>query len=186
MAVQVPRRRFTIEEYHQMAQAGIFSEDDLVELIEGEIVEMTPISSKHAACVDRLNQLLSHRLRQAAIVRVQSPIRLSERSEPQPDVALLRPRPDFYAQEHPGAHDVFLVVEVAETSAIYDREVKLPLYARSGIPDVWIVDLESQRVEKYSNPSSRGYSEVQRAVQGQSIAPQAFPDIELAVDDILG
>ena len=112
-----------------MARAGILREDDRVELLDGEILEMTPIGSRHAACVDRLNQLFSDQVRRRAIVRIQNPIRLSERSEPQPDLTLLRPRPDFYAQAHPGPGDVLLVVEVAETSADVDRDVKVPLYS---------------------------------------------------------
>src|SRR5262245_37141744 len=116
MAVQVSRRLFTVDEYYQMAQAGILHEDDRVELIEGEIIETAAIGSRHAACVDRLNQLFSGRVAGRAIVRVQNPIRLSQRSEPQPDLALLRPRADFYATGHPGPQDVLLVVEVADTS----------------------------------------------------------------------
>lgn len=116
MAVRLLRRSFTVEEYYRMAQAGILTEDDRVELIEGEIIKMTPLGSRHAACVDRLTQLFSARIRGQAIVRVQNPIRLSERSEPQPDLALLRFRPDFYATAHPGPQDVLMVVEVAETS----------------------------------------------------------------------
>jgi len=126
MAAPLVRHRFTVEEYHRMGQAGILSEDDRVELIEGEIVEMAPVGSRHAACVKRLNALLSRRAGGRALVSVQDPIRLGEHSEPQPDLALLKPREDFYAAAHPGPEDVLLVIEVAETSLEYDREVKLP------------------------------------------------------------
>lgn len=108
MPIQLLKRRFTVEEYRQMAQAGILGEDDRVELIEGEIVEMTPIGSRHAACVKRLNHLLTQQVRERALVSVQDPIRLSAHSEPQPDLALLVPRPDFYARRHPGAAEVLL------------------------------------------------------------------------------
>ncbi len=135
MTARLLKRLFTIEEYHKMAQAGILTEDDRAELIEGEIVEMAPIGSRHAACVARLTALLS-RVQDRAILWVQNPIRLGEHSEPQPDVALLSLRPDFYAQAHPGPQDVLLLVEVAETSPGDDREVKLFLYARAAISEV--------------------------------------------------
>ena len=186
MAVQLLRRRFTVEEYHRMAQAGVFTEDDRVELIEGEIVDMTPIGSLHAACVRRLDHLFSSRLGQQVLVSVQNPLRLGPDSEPQPDLALLRPRADFYAQAHPGPEDVLLVVEVAETSAEYDRTVKLPLYARSGIREAWLVDLATGSVEVSSNPSPEGYQRVRSIRRGDRLTLEAFPGLELAGDDLLG
>ncbi len=186
MAAQVMKRLFTVTEYYQMAKAGIFSEDDRVELIEGEVVEMAPIGSRHAACVDRLNRLFSEWAGGHVIVRVQSPIRLGQYSEPQPDLALLQPRDDFYARAHPEPEDVLLVVEVAETSAAYDREMKVPLYARAGILEVWLVDLAEACIQVYRKPSPEGYKEVQRMEHGQRLSPQALPDRELAVDAVLG
>jgi hypothetical protein len=186
MPVQLLRRSFTVEEYHKMAQVGILSEDDRVELLEGEIVEMTPIGSRHAACVNRLNRLFSDRVGAQAIVSIQNPIRLSERSEPQPDLALLKPEPDFYAMAHPGPEDVLLVIEVAETSPDYDREFKIPLYARAGIPEAWLVDLQAEAIEVYRKPSPQGYGEVRRAGRNQRIAPKPLPELELAVADLLG
>jgi len=186
MAVQLLRRCFTVDEYHRMAQVGILSEDDRVELIEGEIVETAPIGSRHAACVDRVAQLFFERAARRAIVRVQNPIRLGKHSEPQPDLVLLRPRPDFYAQGHPGPEDVLLVVEVAETSAEYDRTIKLPLYARSGIPEVWLVDLAAAAVEVHRRPTPEGYQEVQRVRRGERLAPHTFPDLDLVVAEVLG
>ena len=185
MAVQLLRRCFTVEEYHRMGQFGILSEDDRVELIEGEIVEMTPIGSRHAACVARLTALFS-RVQPRGIVWVQNPIRLGQRSEPQPDLALLRPRPDFYDEAHPGTADVLLVVEVAETSGNVDRKVKVPLYARAGVPEVWLVDLGGECIEVYRNPGSQGYQEVRRVQRGERLAPHALPDLDLAVADVLG
>lgn len=186
MAVEVLRRTFTVDEYHQMAQAGILSEDDRVELLEGEIVEMTPIGPRHAALVDRLTRLFSSHAGERAIVRVQSPIYLGEHSEPQPDLALLRPRPDFYAEAHPRPEDVLLVVEVAETSADVDRERKVPLYGQAGVPETWLLDLTGECVEVYTRPTSHGYGEVRRFWRGDHLSPRAFPDLELAVDDVLG
>lgn len=186
MPAQLTRHRFTVEEFHQMAQAGILSEDDRVELLEGEIVEMTPIGSRHAACVNRLNRLFSEGIGGRAIVSVQNPVRLSEHSEPQPDLTLLKPRPDFYAAAHPGPKDVLLVVEVAETSSDYDRQVKITLYAQAGVPEAWLVDLGGNTIAVYRKPSSGGYGEVRQVRGGQRIALEAFPDLGLSVADILG
>lgn len=186
MAVQVSRRLFTVHEYYQMAQAGILNEDDRVELIEGEIIEMAAIGSRHAACVDRLTQLFVVHVAGQAIVRIQNPIHLSERSEPQPDLALLRPRLDFYAAGHPGPQDVLLVVEVADTSIGFDREIKIPLYASAGIPEAWLVNLPEDRIDMYRRPTSTGYQEVQRLEGGMRLSPLAFSALVLPVDDILG
>ncbi len=186
MALQLTRRRFTVDEYHQMARAGILGEDDRVELIDGEIVEMAPIGRRHAGCVNYLNGLFGERLRGATVVSVQNPVRLGERSEPQPDVALLRPRPDYYRFGHPRPPDVLLIVEVAESSAALDRRVKLPLYARSGIPEVWLVDLGKETIRAYRDPSPDGYRTARTFRRGERLSPSAFPDLELAVAEILG
>ncbi len=185
MGVQVQRRLFTVEEYHRMAEAGILSEDDRVELIEGELVAMSPIGSRHAATVARLTTLLFP-VRGRGILWVQNPIRLGAYSEPQPDVALLRYRPDFYASAHPGPEDILLIVEVAETSADYDRSVKIPLYARHGIPEAWLVDLLEERIEIYRHPTPQGYRSLHIAHRGETVRPTALPDLELSVDEILG
>jgi len=178
-------RRFTVEEYHKLAEVGILSEDDRVELIEGEIVVNSPIGSQHAACVNRLNRILSHKVRDQAIVSVQNPIHLSEHSEPQPDLALLRPHPDFYADQHPGPPDVLLVIEVAETSQEYDKSVKLPLYARHGVPEVWLVDLARRRIEVHKKPQGERYMNVQEVKGGEAIAPEALPELEVSAEEIL-
>jgi Uma2 family endonuclease len=130
MAQLPAARRFSVHEYHQMAAAGILNEDDPVELIEGEIVEMPPMGSPHAACISRLTQILVTQAGNLADVRVQLPVRLDERSEPEPDLALVKPRADSYASAHPGPDDVLSVIEVADTTLHYDRSVKGPLYAR--------------------------------------------------------
>jgi Uma2 family endonuclease len=185
-AVKLQRHLFTVEEYHRMAEAGIFGEDDRVELLDGEIVEMTPIGSRHAACVDRLTHLLVEQVRGRAIVRVQNPIRLGQHSEPQPDLALLKPRSDFYAEAHPGAEDVLLVVQVAESSADSDRAVKVPLYARAGIPEVWLVDLAGVKIEVYREPMPHGYQDVRTVRGGQRLSPHTLPDLDLAAEAVLG
>ncbi len=184
MSITVAKRLFTVEEYHEMARAGILDEDDRVELLAGEIVEMSPIGSRHAACVDQLNKILVQQIGNKAIVRVQNPIRLSPYSEPQPDLALLKPREDFYANGHPTPEDVFLIIEVAESSVEFDRDVKLPLYAEAGIPEVWIVDLEARFLEVYRNPTARTYSIIKKYKPKERIAPQAFPEVTVDLEDL--
>ena len=186
MAAQLLRRRFTVLEYHQMGQVGILGEDDRLELLEGEIVEMAPIGSRHQAVVDRLTRLFSNQSEDVALVRVQGPVRLGEETEPQPDLLLLAPRSDFYASAHPGPDDVLLLVEVSDTSTEYDREVKLPLYARYGIAEVWLVSLEAGAIEVYRSPTNQGYQEVSQTGRNQRVSPVAFPQLELAVSEIIG
>ncbi len=186
MSIQLLRRRFTVEQYHQMAEAGILTENDRVELLDGEIVEMSPIGRRHAACVRRLIGLFSQQVGERAIVDAQNPVKLSDRSEPQPDIVLLQPREDFYEAGHPQPQDILLLVEVADTTAEFDREVKIPLYASSRIAEVWLVDINGQCLEIYREPGANGYQNVQKLLRGQSIFIQAFPDINLTVDEILG
>lgn len=182
----VPARRlFTVDEFVRMAQADVFRPDDRLELLEGEILQMTPIGSAHAACVARLTHIFS-RLADRAVLFVQNPVRLSERSLPQPDLALLRPREDFYAAAHPGPSDVLLLVEVADTTLAYDRDVKVPLYAQAGIAEVWVVDLEGRVVWVYREPGAGGYGWVRRFGPGERLDLAAFPDFGVAAKEVLG
>jgi Uma2 family endonuclease len=178
--------RLNVSQYHQMSEAGIFSENDKVELINGEIIEMSPIGRRHAACVDRINRLFSNILGIKVIVRVQNPIILNNLSEPEPDIALLKPRADFYESGHPQPQDIFLLIEVADSSLEYDRDVKIPLYATSGISEVWLVDIYEQVIIVYRYPSENGYSDIQTLSRGEKLSIQAFPEINLVVNDILG
>jgi Uma2 family endonuclease len=185
--VALRRHRFTIQEYHRMGEAGIFDGDDRVELIEGDIVRMPPIGPVHASEVDRLTAMFTARLRDRAIVRVQNPLALpAQTSEPLPDVILLRPRPDFYRSGHPEPEDALLVVEVMDSSARYDRRVKLPLYARAGVLEVWLVDLSVASIEVYRDLAAHDYSERRVLSRGESLAIQAFPDIVFSVADLIG
>ena len=186
MSDELHRRRFTVSEYHRMAEAGILDEDDRVELIEGEIVKMSPIGRKHASHVDRLTRLFCRRLRDRAIVRVQNPIILGRRSEPQPDFSLLRPKPDFYYSGHPGPKDILLALEIADSSLRYDREIKLPLYAKYGIQETWLLIVDRGIVETYRTPGAQGYGDIQVRERGQRIAAAAFPGVKFAVTDLLG
>jgi Uma2 family endonuclease len=184
--VQVLTHRFTVDEYHQMARAGILREDDRVELIDGEIVDMSPIGREHQAAVDVLNYRLTAGLGLRAIVRVQGSIRLGLHSEPEPDLVLLRPRASFYRDIDASPGDVLLLIEVSDASLDYDRTVKLPRYALAGISEAWVVNLPAGQVEVYRSPTPDGYREVQRFPRGGRLAPAAFPDLSLAVDEIVG
>lgn len=185
MAVDLKRRRFNADEYERMGRAGILGEDDRVELIDGEIVEMTPIGLRHADCVNRINSSLVLAFNDVAVILVQNPIRPSDRSEPQPDLALVRRRGGLYASSHPRPADILLVAEVADTSLEYDRRVKVPLYARAGIPEVWLVDLNQETVTAYRDPRRGNYRTAHVVRRGDELAPSAFPDLVLSVADLL-
>ena len=181
---EVTRRRFTVHDYHRMGEAGILHEDDRVELIEGEIVEMAAIGTRHFACVNQLTRSLVREVGDAAIVSVQNPVRLSERLEPQPDMTVIRARD--YEGSLPGPEDVLLLIEVSDTTLAYDRNVKLPLYARAGIPEVWIVDLMGEVIERHTGPSGDGYRRVERARRGEEIRSSALPEPSFRVEAVLG
>lgn len=184
--ILVRRRRFTVDEYYRMAEAGVLHEDDRVELIDGEVISMSPIGNRHGAAVDRLTELLVLRLAPRATVKVQNPLRIDQHSEPQPDLVVARRREDFYAAGHPRPDDTLLVVEVGDTSARFDRVVKAPLYARSGVPEVWLVDVVADEVRVLRAPGPEGYTDDAVKRRGEVISPGAFPDLVLRVDDVLG
>jgi hypothetical protein len=176
----IRRHRYTVQEYLRLGEAGILRADDRVELIEGEIVDMAPIGSRHAGKVERLRRLLERALGDAVLVFTQNPIVLGPRSAPQPDLALLQPRADFYEAAHPGPADVILLVEVADTTQRYDRQVKLPLYARHGIPEAWLVDLEENAMEVFREPSADGYRHAERLADLTAVPVAGWPGV--AVD----
>lgn len=184
-APAITKRRFSIKEYYLMADAGILSPRDRVELIDGEIVQMAPIGSYHAACVNTLNRLFMEMLGRRVVVSVQNPVRLSERSEPEPDIALLRPRADAYQESHPGPDDVMLIVEVSHSTVEYDRDVKTPLYAEAGIPELWLVNLDEDYIDGLSDPDGSIYRTTRRYARGDRIAPALLPDALLDVSQIL-
>ncbi len=181
---QVTRWRFTVHDYHRMGEVGILHEDDRVELIEGELVEMAVIGTRHFSCVNRLTRLLVMNVGDEAIVSVQNPVRLNEYTEPQPDLTVIRPRD--YRVSLPVPEDVLLLIEVSDTTLSYDRGVQLPLYARAGIREVWIVNLPAETMERYTSPSADGYRNSERARRGETLASTALPDLTQSVDQILG
>lgn len=181
--------RFTVDDLERMVQTGILAEDDRVELIDGEIIEMTPAGSRHAACVRRLNAWLTPRLAGALVVSVQDPLRLHETEKtllPVPDFAILRPRADFYADSHPTAADALLVIEVADSSVLYDRNVKAQHYAGAGIPEYWLADLTRDEVTVHTRPEGGAYRHLQTAGRGAVVPTSALPQLGIRVDDIFG
>jgi len=186
MVVQILRWQFTVADFARMAAAGIFAEDDRVELIDGEVRVMSPIGPRHAAIVKRLNALLSRQVATTAIISVQDPIQLTDYTEPQPDIAVIRVREDFYAHAHPLSADVLLVVEVAETSLEYDREEKVPRYAQARIPEVWLIDVERETVTQYTQPDGTRYRGEQTLQRDHVLISTTMSHLQLAVDDIFG
>lgn len=185
MEVQVVKRPFTVQEYHLMAEAGILTENDRVELIHGEIINMSPIGNRHLACVNRLTMLLAPLLNTKAIVSVQNPVRVDEYSEPEPDVTLLKLQSDFYAQEGIKPQNVFLIIEISDSTLDYDRKIKLPLYAEAGISEIWIVNLPEEQVETYTQPANGIYQQIEKFKRGMTI-PLFNHQHSIAVQDILG
>jgi Uma2 family endonuclease len=181
----IERHRFDVEEYHRMLEAGVLSEDDRVELIGGEIVDMAPVGRPHLSCVVALTHLLVMAAGGRYYVSVQNPIRLGPSDEPQPDISLIRTQPEPDAEGPPGSDEVLLVIEVADISLVYDRDIKLPLYARAGIPEVWIVDLRQRKVEVYADPASGGYRVFRAAGPGEQLGSETVEDLSLSVDEVL-
>ena len=186
MQAALSRRRFTADDYHRMVDAGILSARERVELIDGEVVAMTPIGPRHNACVDRANRAFVTSVGDKAIVRVQGSVRLNDYREPQPDLVLLRPQPDFYASALPGPTDILLIVEIAESSVEYDRDVKGRMYADSGVPEYWLVDLSENVLSCYSKPEGGIYCNVRNYRRGQSISPELLPEHSIGADGLLG
>jgi Uma2 family endonuclease len=186
MAVAVSRRRFTVHDYHRMGDAGILSPTDRVELIDGEIVTKMAIGPRHGASVDRTNRALTTAVGTSAIVRVQGSVRLDLFNQPEPDIVLLRPRADFYASAHPGPADMLLVIEFAESSIDYDRDIKAHIYAKASVVEYWLVDLNEDVVRLYSDPSKGVYRSETSLRRGQSLAPRSLPSCAIGAQDLLG
>jgi Uma2 family endonuclease len=186
MAIEILRHSFTVADYEQMLATGILREDDHVELIDGEVRQMSPIGPYHAALVARLNRLLVRQAPDTTIVRVQDPVQLSEYSQPQPDLALVAGRDDFYAQGHPTAQDIYLLIEVSDSSLAYDRGEKLPRYAQAGVEEVWIVDSSALQIEQYWQPAGGQYRTKQTWGRGEIVRAHALPELALDVDAIFG
>jgi Uma2 family endonuclease len=182
---RLERRRFTVDEYHRMAKAGILHEDDPYELIEGEIVKMAAVGDKHIACVMGLTEIFVTRLAGRARVSAQNPVQLSDTSEPEPDLTILRLREDRYWSGLPRPEDVLLLIEVSDTTLAYDRGIKLRLYAIAGIPEVWICDVERRHVLVFREPEAAAYRYTTIVTEG-AVSPVAFPDLAIEIHAIFG
>jgi Uma2 family endonuclease len=183
---EIGKKLFTVDEYYRMADAGILTEDDRVELIEGEIVQMSPIGYRHAICVTRATTFFIEAFGRKAVVMTQNPLILSDWTAPQPDVTVLQPPFDLYNTRAPKAADVLLAVEVSDSSLRYDRDIKVPLFAAAGCPEVWIADLQNDLILVYRDRSGVAYKTTLTFHRGDSISPIAFPDKPFAIDDLLG
>lgn len=185
-SLAVTRHLFTVEQYHEMIEHGIFKEDEPIELIRGEVIRKLPIGNPHAATVNRLNRLLAKCLQDDAMLSIQNPIWLGD-SEPEPDVAILIYREDLYASRRPGAADVLLLIEVADSSLAYDRDIKGSVYAEAGIREYWIVNLNRSTVEVYLDPQPDGrFATVITARSGETLAPLQVAGLTIDVNAILG
>ena len=185
MAIEISRRLFTVDDYHRMVDAGILSEDDRVELIHGEILAMSPIGPRHNAAILRATQSLVRIGGDRAIVGVQGSIRLDEYDEPQPDLYLLRPKADFYASGHAGPADIFLIIEVADSSLEYDQDIKMHLYAETRVPEYWVADIRDERVIAYSDIHENSYRNIREFHRGDTLSPQLLPECAIAADLLL-
>ena len=190
MEVEGARRLFTVQEYHRMAEAGVLHEDDRVELIHGEIIQMSPIGNYHAAIVSRITMLLAPRLVPQAIINVQNPVKMGDHSEPEPDITVLPFRDDYYAETGVTPKDVLLLIEVSDSTGrrsalCIDRNVKLPLYATAGIPEVWIVDVNRQRLEVYRQPDEDRYQSVDTLVREDTVTATQF-SLSVLVRELIG
>ena len=174
-----------MDAYQRLAELGVLGEDDRVELIAGQVVAMTPIGDRHASCVRRLHDLFARRALELAIIDVQNPVVLGRHDAPQPDLAVLKRRADGYPR-HPRARDILLVIEVADTTLAYDRDVKIPLYARAGIPEAWLVDLGAEAITVYREPGPDGYTDVVAVTRSETLRPLLLPGVAIAATDILG
>ena len=177
MSSQLLTHKFTTQQYHLMHEAGVFPEGDRFELINGEISKMSPIGRKHAACINRLVESFTQKLGVQIVLSVQNSIRLDDNSQPQPDLAILKRRNDFYEEELPTPSDILLIIEVADSSIDYDRNVKAPLYAAAGIPEMWLFDVNKKAIEGYLLPSSSGYRQMRRYEADDTLAMLAFPEV---------
>jgi Uma2 family endonuclease len=186
MSSQLAKHWISVDEYERMGCAGIFGNDARLELLEGEIYEMSPIGSPHAACVKFFSSLLNRLFGGKMIVSIQDPIRLDDFSEPQPDIAIVRWRDDFYKHGHPTPADVLLVIEVADSTVESDRTYKMPLYAKAGIPEAWLVNLHDEKIELYAEPADGAYQFTRDFNRGEDVQAHSIADLHVPVADVLG
>lgn len=178
-------RRFTVDDYFRMAGAGVFGPTERTELLDGRVFQMVPMGNRHVTTVDQLTAFFVQGLPERAIVRVQGTVVLSNLDAPEPDLTVLRWRPDFYKSTPAGAADVVLVIEVSDTSLGFDRTVKRPRYASLAIPEMWIVNLKDGQIEVATDPTERGYRSIGTVGRGETVGAHAFPDLALEIGLLL-
>jgi Uma2 family endonuclease len=186
MRSDITRKLFTTDEYYRMAEVGILTPEDRVELIEGEIVRMSPIGTRHAACVIRATDMFTLRFRGRAIVSVQNPAHLNQYNEPQPDILLLKPRKDYYSSQHPTADDTLLLLEVSDTTLKFDITVKIPIYAATGITEAWVADLRNDVIRVFRDPISGQYQTILTFNAEDELSILAFPNVAFKVSELIG
>lgn len=185
MRMTPTRKRFTVAEYYRMAESGIIRPDERTELIRGEVIHMPPIGPGHAESTRRVPNCFARHLGSLVEISVQNPVRLPDESEPQPDVALLHPRPAGYGSAHPRPADIYLVVEVSDSTLNYDRRTKLPLYAAAGIAEAWLMDLRADQIEVHRDPTPAGYRTVTYVQRGGALTLLSFPDVAIPCSELL-
>ena len=183
---QPMRLRFSVDEYYKMIELGMLKDYEKAEIIEGELIKNMPIGNRHASCVEKLNEILRDELGKSVSLRSQQPVRFDDFNEPQPDLAILERREDFYSQITPVPNNVLILIEVSDTTLKYDRDVKLPLYAEAEIQEVWIINLQSNIVELHQRPSNGLYQFVKIFNRGETVQSEVLPNLTLSVDEILG
>ncbi len=183
VAIKPTRKQFTVEEYYQLSELGMLG-DGKTELIDGDIIYMAPMGTRHAGYIGRLLKIFFKALGDRVLITAQTPVRLNGRLQPEPDLSILKPRRDDYIKSPPQTQDIYLLIEVSDTTIDNDRNVKSVVYARAGIIELWIIDIEAQLVEVYRNPNTNGYESIQQFRSGESISPLSFPDIVISVDAI--
>jgi Uma2 family endonuclease len=186
MQTEVIKKRFTVDEYHRMGQAGIFGPEDRLELIDGEILEMSPIGQRHASRVARANALFVTAFGARAVINPQNPMQLSDWTEPQPDLVVLKPRSDFYEHQRPLPADVLFVMEVSDTTLRYDLKIKVLHFAAASIPEVWIQDVNEDLLHVFREPQGSRYSVAMQLNRGAVVSPLAFPEVRFSMDDLFG
>jgi len=186
MRMESARKLFTTDDVLKMAEAGLFGPEERIELIDGEIIEMTPVGDRHIMCVNRATAFFSEAFGRTAIVRIQNALRLNIHNMPQPDAVVFKPRGDFYASGAPTPADVLFLVEVSDSTIRRDRSIKLPRFATYGIPEVWIEDLKHDLILVYRDPEGNQYQTQFTVRRGDSVSPLAFPNSTFLVDDLIG
>lgn len=184
MTLTLTRRQFTVHDYARMRETGILTEDDRVELLDGAIYVMSPVGPLHVGLVNKLNKLLTRQVGDAGLVSIQNPIRLNNYSEPQPAIAILQPRDDYYTSALPAPDAVLLIIEIADSSLDYDRDEKLPRYAEANIREVWIIDVHKQIIEQYMQPLQNEYTRLHKMLFGNPITASSIPEVQLTTDQI--